>query len=70
MRNIARLSVALGGFLIVSSLILVGVILLLFLNMIEIEILSNSANTSFLSLIFAIFGILDFIAGLILIMDR
>lgn len=70
MRNIARLSVALGGFLIVSSLILVGVILLAFLNMIEIEVLSNSTNSSFLSLIFAIFGILDFIAGLILIMDR
>ena len=70
MRNIARLSVALGGFLIVSSLILVGVILLIFLNLIEIEVLSSSANTSFLSLIFAIFGILDFVAGLILIMDR
>ena len=70
MRNIARLSVALGGFLIVSSLILVGVILLIFLNLIEVEVLSSSANTSFLSLIFAIFGILDFVAGLILIMDR
>lgn len=70
MRNIARLSVAVGGFLIVSSLILVGVILLVFLNLIEIEVLSSSVNTSFLSLIFIIFGILDFVAGLILIMDR
>jgi hypothetical protein len=70
MRNVARLSIAVGGFLIVSSLILVGVILLVFLNLIEIEVLSSSANISILSLIFIVFGILDFVASLILIMDR
>ena len=70
MRKIARLNVAIGGFLIFTSLILVGLILLIFLNLIDIDVLSSTSISPLLTLIFLAFGILDIIAGIILIWNR
>lgn len=70
MRKLARLSLAIGGFLIVTSLILTGIIFLLLLNMIKVEVFNDPAITSVLTMIFLIIGILDFIAGIILLMKK
>ena len=70
MRKLVRLSLAIGGFLIVTSLILTGTIFLLLLNMINIEIFEDPAITSVLTMIFLAIGILDFIAGVILLMKK
>jgi hypothetical protein len=70
MRNLVRLSLAIGGFLIVTSLILTGTIFLILLNMINVEIFEDPAITSVLTMIFLAIGILDFIAGVILLMKK
>ncbi len=70
MRKLVRLSVAIGGFLIVTSLILTGIIFLILLNVIEIDILADPATTSVLTMIFSAIGVLDFIAGILLITKK
>ena len=70
MRKLVRLSVAIGGFLIVTSLILTGTIFLILLNMIEVDVFADTVTTSVLTLIFLAIGILDFIAGVILLLKK
>ena len=70
MRKLVRLSVAIGGFLIVTSLILTGAIFLIFLNMIDIDFFADPVTTAVLTLIFLTIGILDFIAGIILLLKK
>ena len=70
MRKMARLSIAIGGFLIVNSLILVGLVLLVFLNLMDPVILTDVSTSSLLTLMFITFGVLDLVAGIILILDR
>ncbi len=70
MRKLVRLSLAIGGFLIVTSLILTGTIFLILLNMIDVEVFADPGVTSVLTMIFLAIGILDFIAGVILIMKK
>ena len=70
MRKLVRLSLAIGGFLIVTSLILTGTIFLLLLNMIDVEVFADPATTAVLTMIFLVIGILDFIAGIILLMKK
>jgi hypothetical protein len=70
MRKLARLSLAIGGFLIVTSLILTGIIFLLLLNIIKVEVFTDPAITSVLTMIFLVIGILDFIAGIILLIKK
>jgi hypothetical protein len=70
MRKLVRLSLAIGGFLIVTSLILTGTIFLILLNMIDVEVFADPATTSVLTMIFLAIGILDFIAGIILLMKK
>ncbi len=70
MRKLVRLSLAIGGFLIVTSLILTGTIFLVLLNMIDVEVFSDPATTAVLTMIFLAIGILDFIAGIILLMKK
>ncbi|MBN1358003.1 hypothetical protein JW988_04450 [Candidatus Bathyarchaeota archaeon] len=70
MRKLVRLSLAIGGFLIVTSLILTGTILLVLLNMIDVEVFADPATTLLLTMIFLAIGILDFIAGIILLMKK
>ncbi|TRO50453.1 hypothetical protein E2P63_06250 [Candidatus Bathyarchaeota archaeon] len=70
MRKLVRLSLAIGGFLIVTSLILAGTIFLVLLNMIDVKIFADPAATAVLTMIFLAIGILDFIAGIILLMKK
>ena len=70
MRPIARFRVALGGFLIVTSLILTGTIFLILLNIIDVGVLANPAITSILTMLFLAIGVLDFIAAIILLMKK
>jgi hypothetical protein len=70
MRKVVRLSVAIGGFLIVTSLILTGTNFLILLNIIDVTVFADKVTTSVLTLIFLAIGILDFIAGIILLMKK
>ena len=70
MRKLVRLSVAIGGFLIVTSLILTGTVFLILLNIIDVGVFADQVTTSVLTLMFLAIGILDFIAGIILLLKR
>jgi hypothetical protein len=70
MRKLVRLSLAIGGFLIVTSLILTGAIFLILLNMIDVSVFADPVTTSVLTMIFLAIGILDFIAGILLLMKK
>jgi hypothetical protein len=66
MRKLVRLSLAIGGFLIVTSLILTGAIFLILLNMIDVSVFADPVTTSVLTMLFIAIGVLDFIAGILL----
>jgi hypothetical protein len=70
MRKLVRLSVAIGGFLIVTSLILTGTVFLALLNIIDIEVFTDQATAYVLTLMFLAIGVADFIAGIILLLKR
>jgi len=70
MRKLVRLSVAIGGFLIVTSIILTGAVFLIFLNVIDVGVFADQASMSLLTLMLLAIGILDFIAGIILLLKR
>ena len=70
MRPIARFQEAVGGFLIVTSLILTGTIFLILLNMIDVSVFADPATTSVLTMLFLAIGVLDFIAGALLLMKK
>ncbi len=70
MRKLVRISVAIGGFLIVTSIILTGAVFLILSNIIDVSLFADQANMSLLTLMFLAIGILDFIAGIILLMKR
>ena len=70
MRKLVRLSLAIGGFLIVTSLILTGTIFLILLNMIDVEVFADPSTTSVLTMLFLAIGVLDFIAGILLLMKK
>ncbi len=56
MRKIVRVSIAIEGFLIVNSLIFVGLVLLIFLNLLDPVILTDVSTSSLLTLMFITFG--------------
>jgi hypothetical protein len=70
MRKFVRLSVAIGGFLLVTSLILTGTVFLILLNIIDEVVFTDQVTVSMLTLTFLAVGILDFIAGVILLLKR
>ena len=70
MRKLARMSIAIGGFLIVTSLVLTGIIFLILMNIIEINVFTDPTNTLLLTLVLLVVGILDFVAGIILVLKR
>ena len=70
MRKLVRLSIAIGGFLIVTSLILTGTVFLILLNIIDVGIFANQTHTSLLTLMFLAISVLDFVAGIILLLKR
>ncbi len=70
MRRLVRLSIAIGGFLIVTSLILTGTVFLILLDIIDVSVFADQKHTSLLTLMFLAIGVLDFIAGIILLLKR
>lgn len=70
MRKLVRLSVAIGGFLIVTSLVLTGTVFLILLNIIDVGVFADQVTMAVLTLIFLAIGILDFIAGIMLLLKR
>jgi hypothetical protein len=69
-RKLVRLTVAIGGFLIVTSLILTGTVFLVLLNIMDITVFTDPAPASLLTLMFIAIAVADFIAGIILILKR
>jgi hypothetical protein len=67
MRKLARLSIAIGGFLIMASLMLTCVLLLVILNMTDMNFFANQTTMTLLTLMFIAIAALDFIAGVILL---
>jgi len=70
MRKLVRLSIAIGGFLIVTSIILTGAVFLILSNIINESVFADQASMSLLTLMFLAIGLLDFIAGIILFLKR
>jgi hypothetical protein len=65
-----RFLVAIGGFLIVTSLILTGTVFLMLLNLIDVGVFSDQTSMAVLTLLFLTIGISDFVAGIILLLKR
>jgi NADH:ubiquinone oxidoreductase subunit 5 (subunit L)/multisubunit Na+/H+ antiporter MnhA subunit len=70
MRKLVRLTIAIGGFLIVTSLILTGTVLLALLDIIDVKVITEQPTVSVLTLMFIAIGIADFIAGIIFLLKR
>jgi len=66
MRKLSRLAVAIGGFLIMMSMFLIGAIVLTALNVIDISALVNETYLLIFMLALLSVGVLDVIAGIIL----
>jgi hypothetical protein len=67
MRKLVRLSIAIGGFLIVTSLILTGAVFLAIFNIINPSDFADPLSISLLALAFLAIGVADVIAGIILL---
>ena len=70
MRKLVRLTVAIGGFLIVTSLILTGTVFLVMLDIMDITVFTDPPPASLLTLMFLAIAVADFIAGIILLLKR
>jgi len=66
MRKLSRLAVAIGGFLIMMGMILIGTIVLTLLNVIDITAFMNETYLLLFMLALLSVGVLDVIAGIIL----
>jgi len=65
MRKLSRLAVAIGGFLIMMGLVLMGAIALTLLNIIDIGALINETHLLMFMLALLSVGVLDVVAGII-----
>jgi hypothetical protein len=66
MRKLSRLAVAIGGFLIMMGMILMGVVVLTLLNVIDVTALVNETYLLMFMLALLSIGVLDLIAGILL----
>jgi len=66
MRKLSRLAVAIGGFLIMMGMFLMGAIILTLLNIIDISALVNETYLLIFMMALLSVGVLDVIAGIIL----
>lgn len=67
MRKLSRLAVAIGGFLILTGMILTGIFLLALFNLIDVGVFVGETHLRLLTLILLLIGILDITAGMILL---
>jgi len=66
MRKLSRIAVAIGGFLIMMGMILMGAVVLTLLNVIDITAFMNETYLLISMLALLSIGVLDLIAGIIL----
>jgi len=66
MRKLSRLAVAIGGFLIMMGMILMGVVVLTLFNVIDVAAFINETYLLMFMLALLSVGALDVIAGIIL----
>jgi hypothetical protein len=66
MRKLSRLAVAIGGFLIMMGMILIGAIALTLLNIIDPSAFMNDTYLLLFMVALLSVGVLDIIAGIIL----
>ncbi len=67
MRKLIRLAVAIGGFLTMTGMILTGTSLLSLLNIIDVGVFIGETHLLLLSSMLLLIGILDVVAGIILL---
>lgn len=67
MRKCARLCVAIGGFLLMSGMFLVGITLLVAFQLADPAIFEYETHIFLLMLTFFLIGVLDFAAGVLLL---
>ncbi|MCX8153539.1 MAG: hypothetical protein N3E52_03790 [Candidatus Bathyarchaeota archaeon] len=70
MQSRLKLCVAIGGFLIVTGLILTGNFFLILSNVIDISIFTDKVVRALLTLMFLAIGVASIIAGIILLLKR
>jgi hypothetical protein len=66
MRKLSRLAVAIGGFLIMMGMILIGAIALTLLNIIDLTAFMNETYLLLFMVALLSVGVLDILAGIIL----
>lgn len=70
MQKLIKLCIAIGGFLIVSGLILTGIVFLILSNIIDMNVLTDQVAVALLTLIFMTIGVVSIIAGTTLFLKR
>lgn len=65
-----RVCIAIGGLLMVAGLVLAGVFVLALSNIISLDRVFNQTNLSMLALMFFVVGIVNLIAGMIVLRRR
>jgi hypothetical protein len=67
MRKLSRLALAIGGFLIMTGMILTGTFFLALLSLIDVGVFVGEIHLLLLTLILLLIGTLDIVAGIILL---
>ena len=70
MQKTIRVCIAIGGLLMVAGLVLVGVFVLALSDIISLDRVFNQTNISMLALMFFVVGIVNLIAGMIVLRRR
>jgi hypothetical protein len=70
MQKLVKLCIAIGGFLIVTGLILTGTVFLILSNMIDITVFTDQITMALLTLMFLAVGAADIIVAVILLLKR
>jgi len=65
-RKLSRVAVAVGGFLVVMGMILIGTFALVLFNVLDIGVFTNETHLLLLTVGLLSIGVLDVIAGVIL----
>lgn len=70
MQKLVKLCIAIGGFLIVTGLILTGTVFLILSNIIDATVFTDQITMALLTLMFLAVGAADIIVAVILLLKR
>jgi len=65
-RRLSRVAVAIGGFLIMVGMILLGIFALALFKIIDVSAFVDTQSTAILMLVLMIIGVLDVVSGFLL----